>query len=186
MNITIEELAEKIVTNIMSDLNALSTLGDFNSMLKSTYGKNVMESWKLTIAQLINDAIKDRSYIAFFDGSAKPNPGLITIGGYIKDPYMKVVYSYSTDLDGVGTNNEAEYKSLLHRLDILIDKGITVVKIFGDSNLVVQQVNGAWQAKNQRMKDLRDQALKKLNQIETWSLSHVPREQNKEADNLTR
>jgi ribonuclease HI len=38
------------------------------------------------------------------------------------------------------SNNEAEYKALLHGMRMAKACGATRLKIFGDSNLVVQQV----------------------------------------------
>jgi ribonuclease HI len=40
------------------------------------------------------------------------------------------------------TENQAEYKALLNGLEVLIDLGVRKVEIFGDSKLVVQQING--------------------------------------------
>jgi ribonuclease HI len=40
------------------------------------------------------------------------------------------------------TKNQAEYKALLNGLEVLIDLGVRKVEIFGDSKLVVQQING--------------------------------------------
>ena len=81
-------------------------------------------------------------YEAYFDGSATPNPGARKIGGYILDPTSrKKVATYSQDL-GYGTNNEAEYLSLYHLSMKIRDLGIKKVKIYGDSKLVVNQVNG--------------------------------------------
>lgn len=185
MNITVEELAKKIVDHIKNDMAALASLGEFGSMLKSTYGRDTIKSWEVIIGKMIFDAVQDNSYIAFFDGSAKPNPGEMKIGGYLNNGDMKPIYRYSTEA-GEGTNNQAEYLSLLYLLDIIIEKGIQHVTIFGDSKLVVNQVNGEWKAKDEKMKKLRNQALDKLSKIEKWSLKHIKRDKNKQADNLTR
>ena len=51
-------------------------------------------------------------YTAYFDGSAKPNPGMMKIGGLVKDETGTIKGEYSKEL-GHGTNNEAEYLSLI-------------------------------------------------------------------------
>ena len=49
------------------------------------------------------------------------------------------------------TNNEAEYKSLLVGMIMVSKMGGKVVEVFSDSRLVVRQVNGEFEAKDQRM-----------------------------------
>ena len=124
-------------------------------------------------------------YLGFFDGSATPNPGEMVIGGLIKDSISgKVIQQYSVCI-GHGTNNEAEYRSLLKLLARASNKGIKSLHIKGDSLLIVNQVNGLWKAKNPRMKNLKSIALKLLDDFDEWKLEHIPRNENKEADSLT-
>lgn len=123
-------------------------------------------------------------YKAFFDGGAKPNPGTITIGGYIKDDKGGIISSYS-QWQGQGTSNQAEYLSLLHLCKLLIEASIKNVKIYGDSQLVVNQINGEWKVKDTILKDYWNEIHECLKRIPKWELSHVPREENQEADNLT-
>ena len=123
-------------------------------------------------------------YKAFFDGGAKPNPGIITIGGYIKDDKGGIISSYSQPL-GHGTNNQAEYLSLLYLCKLLIEASVKNVKIYGDSQLVVKQINGEWKVKDIMLKDYWNKIQGHLKHIPKWELSHVPREENQEADDLT-
>lgn len=124
-------------------------------------------------------------YLGFFDGSATPNPGLMVIGGLVRDSITeKLVCKYSTHI-GHGTNNEAEYNSLIELLYQANNIGIKSLHIKGDSLLVVNQVNGLWKAKNPRMKKLKLTVLNILENFDEWKLEHVPRSENKEADFLT-
>ena len=127
----------------------------------------------------------DMTFTASFDGSAKPNPGEMKVGGLIKYPDGEVMLEYSEEL-GQGTNNEAEYASLIMLLDKLIEHNIQEIVIRGDSALVVNQVNRTWKAKDERMKALRNKARQMLSLIPDWKLEHVLRGKNKEADSLTR
>jgi len=100
-----------------------------------------------------------------FDGGSLGNPG-DAYGSYSikrgKGSFRKPV---RCDF-GRGTNNEAEYRSLIEGLkgilaeaeqdDIPFNEINLVVR--GDSQLVLKQVEGAWKAKNPRMRVLRDQA----------------------------
>ena len=123
-------------------------------------------------------------YSAWFDGSAKPNPGEMTIGGYIEDENGKTIFEFSEEV-GVGTNNQAEYLSFIKLVKGIKEIGLNDIIIQGDSALVVNQVNKKWKAKNAHIKSLRNTALKLLKGID-WNLSHVSRTQNKRADLLTR
>ena len=124
-----------------------------------------------------------KTHQAWFDGSAIPNPGIMTIGGYINDDIGKPVYEFSSQL-GQGTNNQAEYLALIKVLEKIKNNKIENVEIRGDSALVVNQVNLKWKAKNPNMKRLRNMALELLEGI-NWKLSHVPRSENAKADLLT-
>jgi ribonuclease HI len=48
----------------------------------------------------------------------------------------------SVRLECACTNNQVEYESLLHGLEYLRDSGARDVDVFGDSNLIVQQIRG--------------------------------------------
>ncbi len=126
-----------------------------------------------------------KKYKAFFDGSAKPNPGIMKIGGLVKDESGTIKGNYSKEI-GQGTNNEAEYLSLIVLVRGLVKAGVKNVTIYGDSLLVVNQVNRIWKAKDQRMVANRDKVLEMLADIPEWRLEHVKRNFNTEADNLTR
>ena len=56
--------------------------------------------------------------------------------------------------------------------------------IYSDSELVVNQVNGEYRVKNDRMKLLYKEVISLLSNFETWSLIHVLRDKNKVADKL--
>ena len=125
-------------------------------------------------------------YEGHFDGSATPNPGEMIIGGIIRDSDTgNSVVKYSVEL-GHGTNNEAEYNSLVELLVRAQRIGIKHLNIKGDSLLVVNQVNGLWKTKNPRMKKLKLEVWKLLEGFDRWKLEHVLRGENKEADRLTR
>ena len=85
----------------------------------------------------------------YFDGSvAKIGVG---VGVYIISP-IKDTKSYSYKLVFECTNNVAEYEALLLGLHALKDLGAKRVQIFGDSELVVNQVNDSYQTRHPRMR----------------------------------
>lgn len=121
-----------------------------------------------------------------FDGSAAPNPGRMTIGGIIIDETLQETICTYSEFVGDGTNNEAEYLSLIRLLEESLKNGITKLHIKGDSLLVVNQINGKWKCKKQNLIELREQAKILLEKFDKWKLDHIYRDQNKEADSLTR
>jgi ribonuclease HI len=122
---------------------------------------------------------------AFFDGSAKPNPGIMTIGGIILNEKGSIIHEFSVHL-GHGTNNEAEYNALLFLLSRLQIHKIDEVEIFGDSNLVVNQVNENWKIKVPNLRILKDRCKDEMKKFKFITLTHIFRKENFLADQLTR
>jgi ribonuclease HI len=51
------------------------------------------------------------------------------------------------------SNNAAEYEAALHGLHIAVELGIKRLMVFGDSALVINQVNKDWDCTSERMDD---------------------------------
>jgi len=124
-------------------------------------------------------------FFGYFDGSCTPNPGEMSIGGLIKSENGDVISSFSDSI-GYGTNNRAEYISLLRLLKLAKENGIRAISIKGDSLLVVNQVKGEWRAKNPEMNRLKFEVVNLLENFDWWELEHVNRNENKEADILSK
>jgi ribonuclease HI len=102
---------------------------------------------------------------------------------YVTTPEGAVVaelYGYL----GRASNNVAEYQALIHALKYALDRGARRVKVFSDSELVVRQISGQYRVKHPDMIPLHGKARGLLSRFEEASLSHVRREQNKDADRL--
>jgi hypothetical protein len=82
------------------------------------------------------------------------------------------------------SNNEAEYEALLHGMKMAKACGATRLKIFGDSNLVVQQVMNKCDAINDNMTAYRNLYYYLEGTFDGYEVSHISRASNKEADNL--
>jgi ribonuclease HI len=84
------------------------------------------------------------------------------------------------------SNNEAEYKALLHGLRLVISLGIKRLLVYGDSLLVIQQVNKEWDCNKETM-DAYVQEVRKLeNKFSGLDVHHVLREHNVGADILSK
>jgi hypothetical protein len=82
------------------------------------------------------------------------------------------------------SNNEAEYEALLHGMKMAKACGATRLKIFGDSNLVVQQVMNKCDAINDNMTAYRNLYYYLEGIFDGCEVSHISRASNEEADNL--
>jgi ribonuclease HI len=82
------------------------------------------------------------------------------------------------------SNNKAEYEALLHEMKMAKAYGATQLKIFGDSNLVVQQVINHCDAFNDNMTAYRNLYYYLEETFDRCEVSHVSRASNEEADNL--
>jgi len=122
------------------------------------------------------------TYHLVFDGGSRGNPGP-SYGSY-RLGLSRSKLGPARRLDfGRGTNNEAEYQALIAAvrdlLERLVEKGenpsrATAV-VYGDSQLVILQLQGEWKAKDPRMRRLRDEALELLSQFDEVRLVHQPR-----------
>jgi hypothetical protein len=82
------------------------------------------------------------------------------------------------------SNNEAEYEALLHRMKMAKACGATRLKIFGDLNLVVQQVMNKCDAISDNMTAYRNLYYYLEGTFDRCEVSHISRASNEEADNL--
>ena len=125
----------------------------------------------------------------YFDGLCYPkNPGGVAAYGYI-------VYRDSEPIwrgfGGVGegrgmTNNVAEYEGLMAAAQWLVDEGIEgKILIKGDSELVIKQMKGEYRVTSATSKKYVPE-IKRLLQGKDVSFSWVAREENEEADRLSR
>jgi ribonuclease HI len=121
--------------------------------------------------------------IANIDGGARGNPGPAAYGVLIRNPQGEVVAELSQYL-GHQTNNFAEYSGLLAALDYAVREKIASLKVRSDSELLVRQMKGVYKVKNPALQELFRQAQLLVRKLEHFSIEHVFREQNREADRL--
>ncbi|XP_070004453.1 uncharacterized protein [Nicotiana sylvestris] len=82
------------------------------------------------------------------------------------------------------TNNEAEYEDMIAGLELAKGLGAEVIEAKCDSLLVVNQVNGNFEVREERMQRYLDKIQVTLHRFKEWTLVHIPQEQNSEADAL--
>ena len=106
------------------------------------------------------------------------------IGVLLRTRRMATVTHLSKPI-GLATHNTAEYVGLIEGLQVARDHGVRHVRIYMDSELVVDQVNGRSKVNEAHLRELHSQALGLLALFD-YRISWVPRELNLEADQLVR
>jgi ribonuclease HI len=121
--------------------------------------------------------------VAFIDGGARGNPGPAGYGVLIQDESRKKIAALSEYL-GHQTNNFAEYQGLIAALEYAIANGHKALKVISDSELLVRQIKGIYKVNNLTLRDLHTRAKELIAQLDWFSIGHVLRGHNEEADRL--
>ena len=124
-----------------------------------------------------------KSCIAYIDGGSRGNPGIAGYGVHLLDEEGKTLASLSESL-GIRTNNFAEYSALIDALSLAQAHQYDKIKVYADSELLVKQINGTYRVRNSDLRTLYNRAQELISRFKSFSIHHVPREQNREADRL--
>lgn len=136
----------------------------------------------------------------FCDGGSRGNPGPSACAFVLKDETGKTLHQEGKFL-GTATNNIAEYQAVLLALNYLKNNKVInqqsaisnwIINFYLDSSLVVNQINGTFKVKNATLRELLLQINSQLLTLpcrqaginSKLTFSHIPREQNHEADKL--
>jgi ribonuclease HI len=120
---------------------------------------------------------------AWFDGSAHPNPGRCGIGAVLRGPDGQALEI--SQAAGHGNSSEAEYRALIAVLQAALGMGADGLTIYGDSQVVVNDVNGSEDDAAPILEQYRVMARALLTQLPKASLRWIPRHKNGEADALS-
>jgi ribonuclease HI len=122
-------------------------------------------------------------WVMYFDGSLKLRGG--GAGVLFISPIgeqLKYVFQIIFEV----TNNQAEYEALLHRLRVAVSLGIKRLLVYGDSLLVIQQVNKEWDINKDTMNTYVLEIRKLENKFSGLEIHHVIRDNNVGADVLSK
>ena len=133
-------------------------------------------------------------YLAWFDGACEPvNPGGTASFGVVIKGEDGTVLLREHGVVGKGSamsNNVAEYAGVLHILKRLSSRPPGRVAIHGDSNLVINQLNGKWRIRKGLYLAIAIETKELLADLRAlgWQIDFrwIPREQNNECDALSK
>ncbi len=118
----------------------------------------------------------------FVDGASRGNPGPAGMGVVFRQENRTLLTL--KDYLGEVTNNVAEYRALLAALKEATQRGLKRLRIHTDSQLMERQLKGTYRVRQPHLRSLHQQVLEDLSSLEKYEILHIPRELNKEADEL--
>lgn len=128
----------------------------------------------------------EKCYLLNTDGGNSGNPlGRAAIAALLRTRRLVTVAQISKVI-GPATHNVAEYQALIEGLKLAREYGIQRIRVYMDSELVVDQVNGDAAVRQAHLSELYKEARRLVAQFKSIRISWVPRELNAEADRLVK
>ncbi|XP_027178148.1 uncharacterized protein LOC113777314 [Coffea eugenioides] len=150
-------------------------LADFLADLTFTEGR---ES-----TSVIAEVSTPHSWTLYVDGSSN---GDGSGAGLLLEGPQGEVCSYALRFDFPATNNEAEYEALIAGLQLACKLGAQRIHVRNDSQLVVCQVLGEYEAKDETMQRYLSKVHQLIAYFESFEIQRILRSQNRRADALSR
>lgn len=119
--------------------------------------------------------------VLFVYADASVQPNATGLGAVIKDVDGKLI-AWRNKPARVMTCNEAEYAALIFALEEALKLNPSVVHVYSDSRLVVEQIHGWIAVNSPALKPLHRQARALRSRFKRLTLTHIPRERNQLAD----
>jgi ribonuclease HI len=95
-------------------------------------------------------------------------------------------YEFSIPIEKTSTNNQAEYQAVLKGIKLMREVNAEVVEIFGDSQLVINQLAGEYECKDDILRDYHEECLQLLQDFKIVTLEHIPKCHNNKANRLAK
>ena len=119
--------------------------------------------------------------VAYVDGGSHGNPGPAGIGVVIETAGGETIRI--AKWIGHQDNNVAEYVALLEALQHAVGASARALHVYSDSEVVVKQMTGEYSCRSPRLHSL-NWICRKLARAVNFSIAHIPRERNREANRL--
>jgi ribonuclease HI len=151
-------------------------------MLAAQAARDAARAFAKAAAQARDDS-RPGAWRGWFDGSAKPNPGRCGIGVRLDGPGgIRVELAEPA---GHGNSSEAEYRALIALLEAAAARGACDLTIYGDSRVVIDDVNGPDLYAAPALAVYRARVHALLADVPGVRLRWVPRHKNTGADALS-
>ena len=157
-------LADLLAEFTEPPIEELESAGDMDEKLVGTISQYRFPTWEV-----------------YMDGASNQKGSRV---GLVLISLEKVIIEKSLRLDFLATNNEAEYEALLIGMAMVQRMGGKSIKLFLDSRLVVGQVKGEFEAKDERMQGYLSQVKCLESKFDSFDLLHISKNGNTHADSL--
>ena len=156
---------------------------DNKVVVRHTYGAGDGDGASANQSSPVKKTTSHDQYVLFFDGCSKHNPGPAGAGAVLYHNDVEI-WSKSVFVGNKETNNVAEYVGMIMGISHAFDLGIKRLIVKGDSNLIVQQMNGKFRVNAPNMKPLYAKAQNICRNFDSIKFIHVYRHLNTRADEL--
>lgn len=123
--------------------------------------------------------------LIYTDGAARGNPGPAGAGAILRDADDGTVLAEIAEPLGRATNNVAEWTAVRLALEEALRLGAERVDLRMDSELVARQISGIYRVRHPDLKPLHAAVMDMLHRFDGYTVGHVPRALNKDADRLS-
>ena len=123
-------------------------------------------------------------YCIKFDGCSRGNPGLSGAGAIIYCNNVEI-WSGSKYIGNKITNNYAEYEGLILGLQQAVEMKIKDIIVQGDSQLVINQMEGKYKCNSPNLIELYKKAKEFESKFNNIKYEHIYRKENTRADYLS-
>ncbi|XP_072151384.1 uncharacterized protein [Setaria viridis] len=117
----------------------------------------------------------------FFDGSSCGTGSGI---GIILISPQGASYEFSLPIEASATNNQAEYRAIWNGIQLLREIKADAVEIFGDSILIINQLTGGCECRDDILRVYYEQCLQLLKEFKSMIIEHIPKDYNEDANKL--
>ena len=125
--------------------------------------------------------VEPMPWTLFFDGSLCKQGDSIGIG--IISP-LRVSFECAYSIKPMSISNQAEYEAILRGLQLPQEVKANAIEIFGDSQLIINQLIGLYECKDDILRDYYEKCQSLIDGFPMVTIKHIPKAQNQEANRL--
>jgi ribonuclease HI len=184
-SISEEQALKKILENVAGKVSVTQLLASRQAQVNANLDRLAIRRQKKSSDRALKSTQNQMpagTWSAWFDGSARPNPGRCGIGAILKGPDGEHV-EICRDV-GHGDSSDAEYSALIATLEMAVQMRALSLIVYGDSQVVIDDVN-QHVGVTSNLIEHRVRAQFLMRQLHTVRLCWIPRHKNAEADVLS-
>ncbi|XP_028181289.1 uncharacterized protein LOC114368147 [Glycine soja] len=160
----------------LADYLAQQPINDYQPMHPKFPDKGIMALFE----EEVEDEDRDK-WVVWFDSAY--NALGHGIGVVLVSP-DKQCLPFTTRLCFDCTNNMAKYEACALGIRATIDFRVKLLKVYGDSTLVIHQLKGEWETRDYKLVPYQAYIRELMKPFDDISFHHIPREENQMADTL--